>query len=207
MIMILGTNSTRHPLGRVQRLVERLLVSTWTIKGLVETVRSRGLPERQEENGGLLKPWVYVSDAPPPVVWDRQSIESTLGVRLPHEVVEMWMTTAGLTLYVEENHRQWGLIVWSPEEVVDPNRKFKELYKRDLRDGDLIMGEFLGDSDLLLLRCDDRRSDYGKVLIVDPYERRKSWKVPAASFGLFLQRFCEAKGDKYWEYGWQERDV
>jgi hypothetical protein len=188
-------------------LVEWILMNMSEIKQFVDLVRAHGLPERPEEDSsGLSKPWVYVSEAPPPVKWDRPSVESALGAQLPPEVVDLWAEAGGLNLYVEKNYRQWGLVVWSPTEVVAGNLRMRRVLRTsDLRHGDVIIGNFEGDTDLLLLRCDRAANDYGSVIIIDALERRKSWKVAARSLAVFLERFCEARGEKYWEVHWKER--
>jgi hypothetical protein len=178
------------------------------IKRFVDVVRAGGLPKRRMAGCGLSKPWVYVCEAAPPVQWDRQSIESALAVRLPRQVIDLWTEAGGVKLYVEKNNGQWGLVVWSGTEVVPGNRRYKRIYRSDdFRPGDLLIGEFRGDSDLVLLRCDEAANDYGRVVIIDPLERREAWKIAANSLGGFLRKWCKTKGEKYWEYHWKVREA
>jgi len=65
--------------------------------------------------------------------------------------------------------------------------------------GDLLVGRFLGDSDLLLLRCDSTASDFGTVKISLPIDRRNEWDTVAQNFEDFLTKYVTAQGDKFWE--------
>jgi hypothetical protein len=181
-------------------------MSELLIKQLVDLVRKNSLLELHIRD--IPEPMVYICEAPPPVAWNGQSVESALNVRLPQELIDLWKEAAGLKLFVDRNSGQWGMIIWSPEDVVPSNRKCKKWVRaEDLRQGDLIIGNFRGDTDMVLLRCDKSASDYGSVIIIDPLESREDWRIAATSLSLFLQKFFETKGEKYWEYGWEERNA
>jgi hypothetical protein len=63
----------------------------------------------------------------------------------------------------------------------------------------VILGRFIGDSDLLLVRADPQSPDFGRIIVVtgviDP---RPDWEIVAESFGEFLNRYVAARGDRYW---------
>jgi hypothetical protein len=63
----------------------------------------------------------------------------------------------------------------------------------------LVVGRFLGDSDLLVLRCDETAPDVGSTLIALPIDPRGDWPTVARSFREYLERLIAAEGDKYWE--------
>ncbi|MDO5651587.1 MAG: SMI1/KNR4 family protein, partial [Moraxella sp.] len=121
---------------------------------------------------------------------------------VPNDYDELLMISNGLTLFVDEKYGQWGLRIYGCDEVVSRNRLWKESYRRaDLVYGDLIIGEFLGDSDLLIMRCDEDCDDFGSILISLPLDYRKDWYYPAASLSEFLKKYIEAEGEKFWESG------
>jgi hypothetical protein len=64
---------------------------------------------------------------------------------------------------------------------------------RDFAQDDVVLGEFLGDQDLLVV---DRR---GYVLVATPLDSRSDWRRPAVSLSHFLDRFVLETGAKFWE--------
>jgi hypothetical protein len=70
---------------------------------------------------------------------------------------------------------------------------------RDASNGDLIIGQFIGDSDLLMLHCDPNEIDYGRIMVVLPMDSRKEWEVVAKDFYEFLYNYYVFQGDKFWE--------
>lgn len=62
----------------------------------------------------------------------------------------------------------------------------------------MIIGEFYGDSDLLLLRCDPESKDYGVVLIALPFDNRSDWYC-SVNFEYFITDYVNFEGDKFWE--------
>ncbi len=115
------------------------------------------------------------------------------------ELRVLWENVSSLRLFEDVRYGQWGLILWSPEQVVDAHRKHVKGREQDFRPGDVILGEFLGDSDLLVLRCDPEAEDYGSVLIALPIDPRAEWYRVGTSLLGFLMKFVEAQGEKFWE--------
>jgi len=134
----------------------------------------------------------------PPVAWSLDLVERRLGVSIPDDVGDFWAAIGGARLVEDASFGQWGLVLWSPEETVE--RSPMEVRSRDqYRPGDLIVGEFLGDSDLVLIRSNSTLPDYGSVLIVEPIYARSAWSEVGRSFAEFLGRYVDARGDKFWE--------
>ncbi len=69
----------------------------------------------------------------------------------------------------------------------------------DYLKGDLIVGEFLGDSDLLLLRTDPSKNDYGSMMIVTPLDSRNNWNNLELNFYNFITEYVSELGQKFWE--------
>jgi hypothetical protein len=118
---------------------------------------------------------------------------------LPDDLVQFWRTTESARLFEDASFGQWGLEILAPStarQVTDEQRRTRPL---DFVRGDIIIGKFIGDSELLLIRCDAHASDYGSLLVVAPLDPRPDWPVVADSLGYFLDQYALAQGDKYWE--------
>jgi len=115
------------------------------------------------------------------------------------EVRQFWSLHERATLFRDVDYGQWGLRVLAPSDSLDFTARYRAARRKDGIEGDLIIGEFLGDSDLLMLRTDRDRNDYGSVVVVLPLYPRKDWYRVASSFEGFLAAYAEAEGDKFWE--------
>lgn len=91
------------------------------------------------------------------------------------------------------------MILWSPNQVVIEQEKRITQREQDFRPGDLIIGEFLGDADLLVLRCDANSPDFGNVIIALPLDSREEWDIAGLTLESFLNQLIAANGDKFWE--------
>ncbi len=135
----------------------------------------------------------------PPQPWDKKAFEESVGITLPLAIIHLWDKTSGLRLFEDITYGQWGLILWSPNQVMTEQEKHIAPRKEDFHLGDLIIGEFLGDAELLVLRCDETSLDFGNVMIALPLDSREEWYLAANSLESFLSQFIAAKGDKFWE--------
>ncbi|NJO04704.1 MAG: SMI1/KNR4 family protein [Chloroflexaceae bacterium] len=135
----------------------------------------------------------------PPVPWDLAGVEQTLAVTLPPDVISLWEYVGTVRLFEDTTYGQWGLILWSPEQIMQNHPAELAWYPDDVRPGDLIIGEFLGDSERLLVRCDISQPDYGSIMVVLPLDPRSDWYTISNSLGNFLQEFIAHSGQKFWE--------
>lgn len=136
----------------------------------------------------------------PRLTWDPSLLEEGLAMALPIAVKEMWNRTSGLVMFWDITYSQWGLVLWSPDQAYVRHRRFRQNSRlEEWREGDLIVGEFLGDSDLLVLRCDPGSPDFGTVVISKPIDHRNDWVTAAKSLGEFVQQFWISQGEKFWE--------
>ncbi len=135
----------------------------------------------------------------PPQPWDKKAFEKLLGITLPLTIINLWNQTSGLRLFEDITYGQWGLILWSPNQIITEQDKRIAQRKSDFRPGDLIIGEFLGDADLLILRCDATSPDFGNIIIALPLDSREEWDIAANSLESFLNQLIAANGDKFWE--------
>src|SRR5260370_3313072 len=172
-------------------------MSADTVGNLLVDIRS-ALPHTVGESESL-PPMVLHCQVSPPIDWDPTIIEHPLRVTLPQELRELWRAASEIRLFDDVNYGQWGCILWSPAEVVSKHQEAISRREVDFRRGDLIIGEFRVDSDLVVLRCDSTCEDYGSVLIALPLDPRDEWPCVAISVVPFIRRFLACTGEKYWD--------
>ena len=148
--------------------------------------------------------WSRSADAPPlrctfsdPCApWEDLDLPTTA---LPSELVAFWRLASSARLFEDVTYGQWGLEIFTPSEARQVASAEVQKRSRDYREGDLVVGRFLGDSDLLIVRADPRSDDFGCVLIALPIDRREDWYRVAENFEQFLAAFARSEGRKYWE--------
>ncbi len=138
------------------------------------------------------------SEIAPPIPRSTQALETRLNISLPEDLQELWQKCNGLHLFEDKTYGQSGLIIWSPQEVLEKHQTLKR-NSNEFESEDLIIGEFLGDSDLLVVRCNPNATDFGQIIIALPIDHRADWYYLAYSLPDFLQRFIASQGEKFWE--------
>lgn len=134
----------------------------------------------------------------PAIARSSKAIEIRLDISLPEDLQELWQKSSGLRLFEDKTYGQSGLIIWSPQKVLEQQQVLKR-NSDDFQSGDLIIGEFLGDSDLLIVRCDQDSDDFGQVIISLPIDQRSDWYYLPYLLPEFLQKFINSQGEKFWE--------
>lgn len=89
----------------------------------------------------------------PPQQWNKARIETELQITFPLEMEQLWDEASCLQLFKDETYGQWGIIIWSPEIVLTRQVSVREWRQDDFLYGDIAIGEFLGDSEIIILRC------------------------------------------------------
>jgi len=79
------------------------------------------------------------------------------------------------------------------------NKKTLRRKSDEFQDGDLIIDEFLGDSDLLVVRCDRNYDDFGQLIISLPIDHHSDWYYLPYLLPEFLQKFTNSQREKFWE--------
>jgi len=116
----------------------------------------------------------------------------------PGDLVEFWRITSRARLFEDQRYGQWGLSILDPATAVAATQRFRERRFHDFLAGDLVLGRFIGDSDLLIVRCDPSSSDFGHVLVATPIDPRAQWSRIAKTFAGFLDNYIQACSEKYW---------
>lgn len=117
----------------------------------------------------------------------------------PAPLVDFWVEARNATLFKDGQYGQWGLRILGPTASLKQTRRYEQERAEDVVTGDLVIGTFLGDSDLLIVRRDPNVSDYGSVMVALPLDPRSDWDVVAGSFDKFVERYAAANGSKFWE--------
>ena len=100
-----------------------------------------------EDYPELPKPFIYRCEVKPSIQWNREALEKKLKITLPSELIQLWHHASGLRLHVDVNYGQWGLIIWSPDEVIARHPETIKPRPLEYREGDLVIGEYRGDPD------------------------------------------------------------
>jgi hypothetical protein len=103
------------------------------------------------------------------------------------------MTSREVELFADVDYGQWGLRLLSPAASAAWTAKEREERSADFGLGDLVVGQFLGDQDLLIA------DDAGAVLVALPLDGRADWYRPARNIAAFLGQYVTANGAKFWE--------
>lgn len=106
---------------------------------------------------------------------------------------ELWRTTRAAELFQDVDYGQWGLRILDPSASRERTDVERHGRPADFEDGDVVLGEFLGDLELLVVDA------MGSVRVALPLDPRTNWYVAAADLAGFLTRYREAHGAKFWE--------
>jgi hypothetical protein len=150
-------------------------------------------------HNGKPTPFELSCSIEPPSTSNTETLQPSLNLRLPEDLRELWAHCSGIRLFTDEKYGQWGLVIWSPDVALQKTRQEENARPEEYRPGDLIVGEFLGDADLLVVRCAPNAPDFGAVVVSLPMDPRSDWETVSASIRLFLTRFVEEEGAKFWE--------
>jgi hypothetical protein len=172
---------------------------TPSIDEVLSAVRSFGPEPRIVVHRRGPSPFPLRCSLSQPVPWSPERVEEACAVSLPSELSEFWNRVGSARLFEDEENGQWGLVVWSPQEVIERSPRITRERARDSRPGDLFVGAFLGDSDLLLVRSDKKAPDFGHTMDALPIDPRAEWETVGSSVASFLDQYVRASGDKYWE--------
>lgn len=134
----------------------------------------------------------------PAIARSSKYLETRLNISLPEDLQELWQKSNGLRLFEDKTYGQSGLTIWPPQKVLEQQQILRQ-GSDEFQSGDLIIGEFLGDSDLLVVRCDQNSDDFGQLIISLPIDHRSDWYYLPYLLPEFLQKIINSQGEKFWE--------
>ncbi len=167
------------------------------IEELLQELRREWSQPREAVHRGEPSPFPLACSFEPPVL-NEVEIES-LPVRVSRDLRDFWRVAQRAELFKDQQYGQWGIEVLSPADAVVETERQLRNRASDFNRSDLVVARFIGDSDLLVLRCEERNADYGSIRVALPIDPRADWPNAASSFEQFLERLIKAQGDKYWE--------
>jgi len=119
--------------------------------------------------------------------------------KVPTEIAEFFRKIGSATLFKDIEHGQWGLELLSVNDVERDTALYREDYNANAFATDLVIGRFLGDTELLVADCDPTSSEYGSVLVALPLDDRSDWPTVGDSLLRFLGKYCSEQGAKFWD--------
>jgi hypothetical protein len=138
------------------------------------------------------------SEIVPAISTTTKDLATLLNISLPNDLQELWQKCNGLRLFEDKTYGQSGLIIWSPQKVAEQQKVLRR-NSDEFQDGDLVIGEFLGDSDLLVVRCEQNSNDFGKIIIALAIDHQADWYYLPYLLPEFLQKLVNSQGEKFWE--------
>ena len=125
-------------------------------------------------------------------------IESSMrGRGSPPDLAELWLASREAWLFEDVEYGQWGLHVLNPADSAARTAREKSARPDDIHADDIVLGEFLGDSELLVYApsADGPR----RYLIALPLDSRDNWYAAGATAAEVFERYAASGGEKYWE--------
>jgi hypothetical protein len=116
---------------------------------------------------------------------------------LPPELIQAWLVSRESRLFEDLDYGQWGLVLLSPEASADRTEAERTRRPGDYRPDDFVIGEFLGDLELLVMAP----SEVGnrRIMVALPLDDRLDWYPAGSSLAKFLEDYLKSFGGKYWE--------
>ncbi|HEX6468966.1 MAG TPA: hypothetical protein VF069_07690 [Streptosporangiaceae bacterium] len=111
--------------------------------------------------------------------------------------MELWVECREAELFRDVEYGQWGLRILSPSKSA--KRTVEEAFERpeDIRSDDVVIGEFLGDQELLILSPSEQGNR--AVLVSLPLDPRNEWHAVGSSLEAFFVQYLKSQGEKFWE--------
>jgi hypothetical protein len=115
----------------------------------------------------------------------------------PAELAGAWSVSRESRLFEDVDYGQWGLVLLSP--AASAQRTAEQRAQRPIayRSDDVVIGEFLGDLELLVMAPSE--AEPRRILVALPLDDRHDWYPAASSLAQFLEKYLGSHGGKYWE--------
>ncbi len=126
-----------------------------------------------------------------------EEIASAWTADIPAEMIDLWSTSRESRLFEDIDYGQWGLVLLSPSACARRTTEERARRPNSYRAGDIVIGEFLGDLELLVLA--PSKVGEQRILVALPFDDRPDWYAVGSTMADFLNRYIQAFGGKYWE--------
>ncbi|MFF3585098.1 hypothetical protein [Streptomyces mirabilis] len=123
--------------------------------------------------------------------------EAWAGRDLPAKLAELWADSREAELFRDVNYGQWGLRILSPLASVEALDRQMRDRPSDFMSGDVVIGEFLGDLEILVYAPSGEGER--RILVALELDSRDEWYGAGSSLEEFFENYLEAQGDKFWE--------
>jgi hypothetical protein len=117
--------------------------------------------------------------------------------RVTEDLLGMWEVCREARLYEDVDYGQWGLRLLSATEASARTEVERESRPHDFDQNVLVIGEFLGDSELLVRTTSPVPE--GRIEVALPLDDRPDWYVVSSSLADFFRAYRQAHGLKFWE--------
>ena len=117
----------------------------------------------------------------------------------PTDLADFWRAFHDALLFHDVKYGQWGLRLLSQADAKSETESYFLSYAPEAAFGDIVVGMFVGDLELLVMRADRTQDDFGSLLVLLPTSPRREWYRVSDSLSEFLEIYSEADGQKFWE--------
>ena len=100
-------------------------------------------------------------------------------------------------MFTDVDYGQWGLVLLGPEVSWRRTLEQLDLNPADLRPGDVVIGDFLGDLEFLIYAPTEAGDS--RILVSLPLYPREDWYAVGSSLEEFLVKYVDNQGRKFWE--------
>ncbi|MBZ0234066.1 MAG: hypothetical protein K8M05_17180 [Deltaproteobacteria bacterium] len=118
------------------------------------------------------------------------------GIVVPSDAQDLWGACCGARLFADVSYGQWGLVLLDPFSSAARTAQEKGIRPAEYRPDDMIVGEFLGDSDVVVLCPSEAGSR--RVLIAPPLDPRDTWFAVGPELADLITAFHDSNGEKFW---------
>jgi len=151
---------------------------------------------REPRDGFIDNPFRLACSFGRPATWT-EIATAWPDIELPGEIIDLWSICGEARLFEDVDYGQWGLRLLSPADAAQRTAAAQAGRAKNFHLGDIVIGEFLGDQELLVLASSEAHA--GEVLVALPLDDRPDWYLAASNLAQFLARYLKAFGNKYWE--------
>ena len=127
-----------------------------------------------------------------------QDIERAWPDGVHSDAVAFWSVVGSADLFEDIEYGQWGMHILTPAGSFERTRKARIDRPDDLREDDVVIAEFRGDLELLILAPSEEQPDR-RILVALELDKRDKWYGVGPSLAGLLDRYFDAVGDKYWD--------